>query len=226
MSRYIVRIISKYEVLRFGIILKCVVIYRNNLKLWGLKCRNNLEIWRLYCPYKEKLVIFSKEYAYTSDDLKLLQEVTKAEGMAYIPLLQSFGHVEFILKKKEYLHLREATVKELESLGPSIIPMVWSYGDDLTGKFPNGMWQRYSDVFDEIWIASSYKGSSGPCADMVPIQHHINNHLSWLALVDNFHNDISCKIKGISLTGWSRYDHYATLCELLPVSAPCLDFIL
>lgn len=269
-------------------------------------------------PYKEKMSILSKDYCYSSDDIKLLQEVTKAEGMKYIPLLQSFGHVEFILKKKEYLHLREAsmnpmslcptnkeslplvvdivdqyiqehndieylhiggdevfcigvckdciasqqthnqlflshmmpllkiiqskypnlklfiwddmfrdfTVKELESLGHSVTPMVWAYGDDLTGKFPNGMWQRYADVFDEIWVASSYKGSSGPCCDMVPIQHHLNNHLSWLALIDNLDPEISDKIKGIALTGWSRYDHYATFCELLPVSAPCLALCL
>lgn len=94
------------------------------------------------------------------------------------------------------------------------------------GKFPAGMWRRYADVFEEIWIASSYKGSSGPCADVVPIQHHLNNHLSWLNLVENLDNEIKCKIKGIVLTGWSRYDHYATLCELFPVAVPCLSLCL
>lgn len=269
-------------------------------------------------PFRDSLSMLSKPYAYTTDDLRSLQEVTKAEGMVYVPLLQSFGHVEFILKHQEYRYLREATmnpmslcpthkdslpliekivdqymqehndleylhiggdevfclglckecletqqsnaklflshmmpliklieakyptikiiiwddmfrdfsVPDLEMLGPTVIPMVWSYVDDLTNQFPVNMWGRYGDVFDEIWIASSFKGSSGPVCDMVPIQHHVNNHLSWLSLIESLDSNIKNKINGLAVTGWSRYDHFATLCELLPVALPCLALCL
>jgi hexosaminidase len=30
------------------------------------------------------------------------------------------------------------------------------------------------------------------------------------------------KFKGIFITGWQRYDHFAVLCELLPVGIPSL----
>lgn len=267
-------------------------------------------------PYKNHLSILSKPYAYSSDDLKALQEVTKDSGMIFIPLLQSFGHVEFILKHPqfsnlrespinpmslcpkhkdslplieeiveqfmqehpgiEYLHIggdevfciklckkcvdsresiptlylshmeplintiqtkypalkifiwddmfREFSVDELEKLSPQIIPMVWSYVDYL--EFPEGMWRRYGSVFEEVWIASSFKGSSGPTCDLVPIQHHINNHLSWINLINSFDIELKSKVKGIAVTGWSRYDHFATLCELLPTAFPCLALCL
>lgn len=286
------------------------------LKQWG--ATGILVEYEDMFPFKDRLVSLSKPYAYTSDDIKSLQEVVELEQMDFIPLLQSFGHVEFILKHKEYAHLREApnnpmslcptnkdsllliteivdqfmsehsslqylhiggdevfciglckdcietnhsipklylshmmplivsikskypslklfiwddmfrefSVSELEMLGPTVIPMIWSYVDYVDTQFPNGMWQRYGDVFDEIWIASSFKGSSGPICDVVPIQHHINNHLSWINLVDSLDEDIRIKVKGITITGWSRYDHYATLCELFSIGIPCLAICL
>ena len=48
------------------------------------------------------------------------------------------------------------------------------------------------------------------------------NHLSWLELITSLPETTRCKISGIALTGWSRYDHYATLCELLPPAIPSL----
>ena len=59
---------------------------------------------------------------------------------------------------------REFSTCDLEELASSadcVIPVVWSYVDNLSDVFPSGMFERFGDVFDEIWIASSFKGSAG-----------------------------------------------------------------
>ena len=59
---------------------------------------------------------------------------------------------------------REFSLCDLEELAASadcVIPVVWSYVDDLTNVFPKGMLEKFGEVFEEIWIASSFKGSAG-----------------------------------------------------------------
>ena len=56
----------------------------------------------------------------------------------------------------------------------------------------------------------------------MPLEHHVANHLSWLQLISNLPETTRCKISGIAITGWSRYDHYATLCELFVPAIPSL----
>ena len=53
------------------------------------------------------------------------------------------------------------------------------------------------------------------------------NNLAWLDVmqresdIDESHGKPS-NFRGLVLTGWSRYDHFAVLCELLPVALPSL----
>lgn len=266
-------------------------------------------------PYKgEALQRLSKDYCYSFEDIRRLQQACENENLTFIPLIQTFGHMEFVLKHKKfenvletannpmspcplhktslalvksmvdqmieghedlkYLHIGgdevfnlgtcdtcrasnlskqqlycnhmvplvqyiktkwpilcvliwhdmfgDYSVEELQPFANLVEPMAWGYVDNLTNYFPQGMFHRFSQVFDSIWVASSFKGSSGPSANSVPLEHHVANHLSWLELITSLPETTRCKISGIALTGWSRYDHYATLCELLPPAIPSL----
>lgn len=58
-------------------------------------------------PYEGKLVNLSAEYCYSKPELKNF--ITKAtnSGFEIIPLIQTFGHLEYALKLAEFKHLRE-----------------------------------------------------------------------------------------------------------------------
>ncbi|KAL5019127.1 hypothetical protein ScPMuIL_004849 [Solemya velum] len=112
----------------------------------------------------------------------------------------------------------------LESgLGNLVEPMVWHY---LTSfLLPPDLWDRLSKVFPNIWVASAFKGATGACMYATNICYHRDNHLTWLSVMNREKLKFQC-IRGMAITGWQRYDHYAVLCELLPQALPCLAICL
>jgi len=115
--------------------------------------------------------------------------------------------------------MRTATVEQLLKAGLDklVEPVIWSYGQVLA--FPPGMVERYQSVWGEgcLWGGSAWRGATGSNMQATSIRHHIDNHLAWLSVLHEVPG-----LAGIILTGWARYDHYATLCELLPTSLPSL----
>ena len=55
---------------------------------------------------------------YNFPDVKDIIQFTESEGLEAIPLVQTFGHVEFVLKTEEFAHLRE-TEGDPQSFCPS-----------------------------------------------------------------------------------------------------------
>jgi hexosaminidase len=66
------------------------------------------------------------------------------------------------------------------------------------------LWSRYVQVFGGLWVASAFKGATGPCATATDIGYHIENHKEWLAVVNNDIRPLTDKFRGYALTGWQR----------------------
>lgn len=273
-------------------------------------------------PYYGEFSQIPLKYAYSIEEIKHIQLIANFNQLKIIPLIQTVGHMEFVLKhdkfrsyreielypmtlclnmeessnlvfqmieqligahpESEYLHIGADEVYhvgmcqrcveriELHSLTPTnffldylqrllnlittnypklkviawddmfrnmnqqmlknsgigdcLHIMVWYYQPTI--DLPPDIWQAYSLIFNHIWVASAYKGATGPCAVATDIGIHVENQKAWLLTVSKYIDKLNINFEGYVLTGWQRYDHYAILCELLPVAIPSLAICL
>ena len=66
------------------------------------------------------------------------------------------------------------------------------------------MWERYGQIFPNIWVASAFKGATGPCMFVTDIGYHVENHKGWIKTVKETVFPKFVKFKGYALTGWQR----------------------
>eukprot|EP00090_Calanus_glacialis_P017447 TRINITY_DN27161_c0_g1_i6.p1 TRINITY_DN27161_c0_g1~~TRINITY_DN27161_c0_g1_i6.p1 ORF type:complete len:574 (-),score=170.82 TRINITY_DN27161_c0_g1_i6:154-1875(-) len=109
-------------------------------------------------------------------------------------------------------------------IGSIVEVMVWSYTEDIDRFLGHDTWRMYAQLFRGVWAASAFKGAFGEKEYVPDMYRHVQNHLTWLQVMEREEKEkhLPVKFKGLALTGWSRYDHFAVLCELLPVSIPSL----
>lgn len=79
----------------------------------------------------------------------------------------------------------------------------------------------YAEIFPNIWGASAFKGAFGETLTVPNIKMHLDNNIAWIGAMKEQASNFK-SIRGLVLTGWQRYDHLATLCELLPSGLPSL----
>lgn len=87
------------------------------------------------------------------------------------------------------------------------------------------MWYVYFKSFPRVWAASAFKGATGEREVIPHLNRHFDNNLSWMKFIKNRKDRVDASpdiFGGVFLTGWSRYDHFAALCELLPTGIPSL----
>ncbi|XP_058140937.1 hexosaminidase D isoform X2 [Dasypus novemcinctus] len=136
--------------------------------------------------------------------------------------------------------LRDMPEDSLAASGvpPLVEPVLWDYSADLDVHGKVLLMEKYRKCgFPWLWAASAFKGATGAHQALTPVDHHLRNHLRWLQVARSGPADA---LQGIILTGWQsgaatpdsraahqpplrgRYDHFAVLCELLPVGLPSL----
>ncbi|KAM9597813.1 hexosaminidase D isoform 1-T1 [Trichechus inunguis] len=269
-------------------------------------------------PYEGHLKLLRAKHAYSPSEIREILYLARQNELEVIPLVQTFGHMEFVLKHNTFAHLREVALfpntlnpHEAESLvlvgsmvdqvmelhrgarwlhigcdevyylgegeasrqwlqqehnskaklclshvravasrvlarHPATTPLVW---DDMLRDMPEDLleesglphrvepvlWDYGADLdvhgkvllmekfqkcgFPRLWAASAFKGATGAHQALTPVEHHLQNHLQWLRVA---RAGPAGALQGIVLTGWQRYDHFAVLCELLPVGIPSL----
>ncbi|XP_061562605.1 hexosaminidase D isoform X1 [Phycodurus eques] len=272
-------------------------------------------------PYEGalKLLQATAQPAYSRDLILSMQKVAQSKGMEVIPLVQTFGHMEFVLKHRPMWSLREVSncvgtlnphkeeglklvmemlrqvvelhpglktlhigadevymlgegemsklwlaspghtveqlflthvvsvVKYIKQAWPHMTiimwddmmrgmshdtlkasgivglvqPMLWDYTPNLDVEKTVLLLEKYySAGMQDMWAASSFKGSTSVHTNVPSTQRHVENHLQWLKVAASVSSVLN--IRGIAMTGWQRYDHLSVLCELMPVALPSL----
>ncbi|XP_051490503.1 hexosaminidase D isoform X2 [Apus apus] len=91
-------------------------------------------------PYAGPLEPLRAPHAYSPGEVRAVLGQAREQGMEVVPLVQSFGHMEFALKHKEFAHLREVKVfpnalnphrEESRALVKAMVDQVMALHEDL-----------------------------------------------------------------------------------------------
>lgn len=317
MKKKVVHLDLKGAPLRIPYLEKVLIV----IKSWG--ATGILIEWEDTFPYKGVLEEVGsangKEGMYTDAEVRHILTFAKRHGLEAIQLIQTIGHLEFVLKHPQFKHLREApaspavlcpskpysqvlvkmmleqaldlqpdanylhmgadevwhmefcpdcklrsmqnsyqsaslylehikdlvlhikrkkpdltiliwddmlrafTLETLRAykIGLLVQPVLWQYNPTDYFQIDPNLWNNYRIVFGEVWAGSAFKGANGSCQIVSPVSRYVSNHEAWVEEYKRYRHEVN--FAGVILTGWSRYDHYATLCELMPVSLPSLS---
>ncbi|GJQ71813.1 hypothetical protein Trydic_g11498 [Trypoxylus dichotomus] len=132
-----------------------------------------------------------------------------------------YPHIKILMWDDEF---RSIPIDELQNSGLNSLvePIIWKYTPNVISELGYGLFNKYVNAFKRVWFASAFKGATGSNQYLTSIDHHVSNHESWMKIYNDYKSKIT--IGGIFITGWQRYDHFAVLCELLPVGIPSLAF--
>lgn len=106
-------------------------------------------------PFEAHSPLKHPAYSFTDEQLRLILDAAQQNFIEVIPLQQTFGHLEYVLKQEQYRHLRETPddLGELCPCNPGSLELSCALIDEIAAKHPNS---RYIHLgCDEVWSLGS-----------------------------------------------------------------------
>lgn len=106
----------------------------------------------------------------------------------------------------------------MEKLKDLVEPVAWHYRTSFEDSYISSpAWNIYAKFFSNTWAASAFKGGLNRYSMQTNATHHVLNHRAWLQFMESPLTE-KTPIHGLFMTGWSRFDHFMPICDLLPTS--------
>lgn len=104
--------------------------------------------------------------AYTPDDIGRIVRTCKSLNVEIVPLVQTFGHMEFVLKHPRYRHLAQ-TAGSFSSVDPTLPAsreLILHMVDELLAAHPDSRWLHLGG--DEVWDLGEGERSNARAAEI------------------------------------------------------------
>ncbi|XP_026772626.3 beta-N-acetylhexosaminidase isoform X2 [Pangasianodon hypophthalmus] len=93
-------------------------------------------------PYEGDLEVLRSPFAYSVDEIEEIKNLASLYNLELIPLVQVFGHLEFVLKHGQFFNLREVAdfPNSLNPLVPGSLKLVKEMLTQVLKKHPQARW--------------------------------------------------------------------------------------
>ena len=165
--------------------------------------------WEDMFPWSGDLAVLARPGHYSREDVDSLLARAASLGLEVIPLVQTFGHMEFVLKHDKFAHLRD-----IESFPNSLRPLCLDTeaGEvrDLLQEMVRQVVRGHGDPArihlgcDEVWCLGQSHATrehlerKGITVTDIFLKHMAA--LAWLSVMRELPD-----MAGLVLTGWVRY---------------------
>ncbi|XP_072549110.1 hexosaminidase D [Salminus brasiliensis] len=93
-------------------------------------------------PYEGELKILRSPFAYSVEDIEEIKTMANLSNLELIPLVQVFGHLEFVLKHEKFDHLREVAAfpTSLNPTAPGALELIKKMLMQVLKRHPRARW--------------------------------------------------------------------------------------